>query len=265
VFSTDEPAASSEDRFDREREFHDALAAQADPSSMPPREVGHESNFEDAILDVLGPLEGKRVLDLGCGEGDLSLRLLRRDAAVTGLDVSPGMVELARQRTVRFLPRAEAEFVAAPAEATGLDNDAFDLVVGKWVLHHTDIEAAAAEVARVLKPGGEAVFVETSALNPVFAWARKHLAGRRGIRHFGTPDEHPISKADIELLESRFRSCTVDFPLVMFFSMLDRHIFGERGGRVTRVLRRADGLIERRFPRFSRASYYLRIRLDAPT
>jgi ubiquinone/menaquinone biosynthesis C-methylase UbiE len=274
---TDESPPPVEQRFERERQIHDALAAEMDPSSMPPRESGLPvaslsqsmlSNtegpiFENSILVSLGSIEGKRILDLGCGTGDLALRLLRRGAIVTGLDLSPGMVALAEERAAKFLPEAKADFVAAPAEATGLESGSFDWVVGKWVLHHTDVDAAGAEIHRVLKPGGGAIFVETSALNPLLMLARRHLVGRWGINQFGTPDEHPISKTDIEVLRRRYRGCKVDFPEFVFFIMLDRHLFSGRSPRLTRLLADADGFIKHHLPRLQRASYFLRLQLQA--
>src|SRR5207302_2324866 len=126
---------------------------------------------------------------LCCGAGDVTMRLLKRGAHVTALDLSPGIVEVARERAARFVPEGEGEFIAAPAEATSLDSDSFDWVVGLWALHHTEIDACSSEIHRVLKPESRAVFVETSALNPLLMFARRHLVGRWRIRRFGTPDE----------------------------------------------------------------------------
>jgi ubiquinone/menaquinone biosynthesis C-methylase UbiE len=181
---------------------------------------------------------------------------------VTALDLSPGIVAVARERAARFIPEAPGEFVAAPAEATGLDSDSFDWVVGLWALHHTEVDASSSEIQRVLKPDSHGVFIETSALNPLLTFARRRLVGRWGIRRMGTPDEHPITKVDIELLERKFRSCVVDFPYVMFLSMLDRHIFNQRSPRLTELLMGADRLIQRRLPRLAKASYLLRIQLQ---
>jgi ubiquinone/menaquinone biosynthesis C-methylase UbiE len=118
------------------------------------------------------------VLELGCGAGDLSLELLRRGARLTALDVSPGMVELARARAGRFRPGAEARFVVGAAEQTGLPDESFERVVGKWVLHHLDVAAAARETRRVVRPGGRAAFFENQDRNPLLRLARRRLGGR---------------------------------------------------------------------------------------
>lgn len=261
--SPDDATSSVEQSVAREREFHDELAAELDPDAMPPRESGDlDAEYEDSILSALGSIDNKHILDLGCGTGDLSLRLMRRGAIVTGLDLSPGMVRIAKERAARFLPDATATFKAAQAEATGLEDESFDWIVGKWVLHHTDLDVAATEVRRLLKPGGGAVFLETSAMNPLLSFARRRLAGRWGISRFGTPDEHPIGKPDIEVLRRHFSQCRIDFPNFVFFYMLDRHILKRRWWSTTRFFTAFDKLIQRRLPRVGRASYYLRIRLD---
>ena len=80
---------------DRERTFHDALALTLDPTELPPPEP---VIYDTALLQAAGIGAHSRVLDLGCGQGDLTLALLARGATVTSLDISPGMVDIARRR-----------------------------------------------------------------------------------------------------------------------------------------------------------------------
>lgn len=257
---SDQPGS---DVLDRERQFHDEEAASLDPESMPPRESApYDSQFEDAILDAIGDPSGARILDLGCGAGDLTLRLLSRGAHVTGVDLSPGMVAVARARQERFLPDAQATFVAAQAENTGLESAAFDWVVGKWVLHHLDLAQAAREVRRLMKPGASAVFIETSGLVPPLAFARRHLVGRGGIARYGTEDEHPLTREDLALLGGSFSRMTVDFPVFVFFYLVERHILKWRWKGIGERLVDLDKRVERSRLPLRRWSYYLRIRLE---
>jgi 2-polyprenyl-3-methyl-5-hydroxy-6-metoxy-1,4-benzoquinol methylase len=53
---------------------------------------------EELILRMIGPIQGKRVLDVGCGDGVLSVRFALKGAHVTGLDADPGMIAAARDR-----------------------------------------------------------------------------------------------------------------------------------------------------------------------
>jgi SAM-dependent methyltransferase len=180
------------------------------------------------------------VLELGCGAGDLSLELLRRGARLTALDVSPAMVDLARSRADGF----DATFIVAPAEDTGLPAEAFDVGVGKAVLHHVDVPAAAAELRRVLRPYGRAVFFENQDRNPVLRLARQRLWGARRLHWVGTQDEHPLTRDDFDTLRRTFASVDLSYPSFYFFEALSRAL----GHRFHQPLVGLDALVWRTLP-----------------
>jgi len=105
-------------------------------------------------------LAGSRVLDVGCGGGLLAEALAREGAAVTGIDMAPGMIEVARlhaaeSRLAIDYRTAAAEDVARTTPAT------FDIVVCMEMLEHVpDPAAMTATLARLLLPGG-ALFIST--------------------------------------------------------------------------------------------------------
>jgi trans-aconitate methyltransferase len=104
----------------------------------------------DGVLEWLGPQAGERILDLGCGDGQLTLRIAATGAEVVGVDASPAMVAAARSRGV----------VAdeAPAERLPYSNAAFDAVFSNAALHWVrDQDAMMAQVRRVLRRGGRFV------------------------------------------------------------------------------------------------------------
>jgi ubiquinone/menaquinone biosynthesis C-methylase UbiE len=205
----------------RELEFHDALSSPLVASSMPP---GNPDDLERELLRKAGRVDGLDVLELGCGTGDLTLQLLARGARVTALDLSPGMVAITRERVDRFAGGDQGAFVVAPVERTGLASGRFDLIVGKWILHHSDIARSVEEISRILRPGGRAIFVENSAGNPFLAFARRYLAGRYGIPRYGTVDEHPLTSKDYAIFARRFSRIELFFPDFCCFQLLDRQI-----------------------------------------
>jgi SAM-dependent methyltransferase len=247
--------------LEREARHFDRLAGEIDPADAPP---APPDEWEQSILDRLGDVSGRQVLELGCGAGDLSLALLERGANLTALDISPGMVDLARARVARYRPGAQARFLVTPVEETGLPQDAFDLVVGKWVLHHVDFERGVREVARVLRPGGRGVFAETSALNPALIWARRRLVGRHRVARCGTDDERPLGEAEFDVMRRHFSSVEVDFPVFWLVQMGDRHLLKWRFPRLTRACRRIDAALFRAVPPIRRYGYWIVVEARQP-
>jgi SAM-dependent methyltransferase len=100
---------------------------------------------------------GKEVLDVGCGTGVLALTAARLGAKVTGLDLTPELVERAKENGA--LMQLEASFVQGDAEALPFDDAKFDFVVsqfGHMFAPRPDVTIA--EMLRVLKPGGTIAF-----------------------------------------------------------------------------------------------------------
>lgn len=239
------------DRLARERTFHENLAAALDPLSMPKTPL---SELDAAMVLEADVHAGMRVLDLGCGSGDLTLHLVDAGADVVGLDLAPAMVEVARERVAHFGGGGTATFVTAPAEDSGLPDAQFDVVLGRYVLHHLDLELAAAEIARLLRPGGRAVFVENSGANPLLMLARRRLVGHFGIPRLGTVDEHPLSRRDIEGMAVAFSGVELRFPVFEFFMIFDRQLLRFRWPTISRLLRAIDRAVER-VPFFAKYSF----------
>jgi SAM-dependent methyltransferase len=235
---------------DRERAFWDARAEGVDASELPPRPP---DPFELSLLEALGPVEGVEVLELGCGAGDLSLELLRRGARLTALDLSPASVELTAERAARYHPGAELRTIVAPVEDTGLDEAAFDRVVGKWILHHVDVAPAAAEVRRLLRPGGCAAFFENQDRYPVLRFARRRLARLPRVHQVGTPDENPLTAGDYALLARTFDWIELEYPNLYFLEAVGRAL----GHRAMAPLQRADAALWRRVPRLRPLSWHV--------
>lgn len=103
---------------------------------------------ERALLDLLGEVRGRRVLDVGTGTGRAALALARRGAEVTGVDASAQMLAKARERALA--ESAPIVFDTGDAHALAFPDRAFDAVVSLRVLMHTpDWRRVLAELCRV--------------------------------------------------------------------------------------------------------------------
>ncbi|HKB20781.1 MAG TPA: class I SAM-dependent methyltransferase [Gaiellaceae bacterium] len=128
-------------------------------------EAGHgllNDEQRRAWQELLSRLAGRpprRVLDVGCGTGFLALRLGELGHEVTGVDLSPQMIDRARGKAEQ--EALQIEFRAGDATALADADGTYDLVVGRhliWNLPHP--ERAVAEWLRVLRPGGRLALVE---------------------------------------------------------------------------------------------------------
>jgi SAM-dependent methyltransferase len=107
-----------------------------------------------AILSLAGDVRGLRVLDAGCGSGAHSAELINRGAAVTGVDLSANLLDIARQRLGPDVPLHQADL----SQSLAFPGNAFDLVLSSLVLHYlAEWEPTLREFHRVLDIRGRVV------------------------------------------------------------------------------------------------------------
>ena len=148
--------------------------------------------LEDALLaELLGDVAGRAVLDVGCGDGRLAVRLAAAGAQVVGLDADPVILRAAASRAAAA--GVNVAFATGRAAALPFAAGRFDVVVAVTVLCFVpDAEAVFQEIAGVLKPGGAVVIGE---LGRWSLWAlRRRVRGWFGNRlwrtaHFRVPGE----------------------------------------------------------------------------
>jgi ubiquinone/menaquinone biosynthesis C-methylase UbiE len=113
------------------------------------------------------PLEGAKVLDVGCGDGSLVRMMAREGAEVTGLEISESQLAQARAAP----PAGGESYRVGRAESLPFEHGTFDIVVFFNSLHHVPMsgqEMALEEAARVLKHGGQLFVMEPLAEGPLF-------------------------------------------------------------------------------------------------
>jgi demethylmenaquinone methyltransferase / 2-methoxy-6-polyprenyl-1,4-benzoquinol methylase len=107
------------------------------------------------------PEPDAKVLDLCCGTGDIAFLFAEKCCAVTAIDFSEPMLEVARQRQLDRPCNRHVEFAHGDAMNTGLPDNSFDyLTIGYGLRNLSDYGAALAEMKRLLKPGGQLLVLE---------------------------------------------------------------------------------------------------------
>ena len=138
--------------------------------------AGADPEYEEQILPLaVEEIEGAtRVLDVGCGDGQIS----RLAAAIDGVQTVIAMDPTWNQITVAASRGVATGFVRAPADQLPFGDGAFDAVVACLVFEHIDaVDQAIAEVARVLEPGGRFCFFLNHPLlqTPDSGWIDDHM------------------------------------------------------------------------------------------
>jgi ubiquinone/menaquinone biosynthesis C-methylase UbiE len=122
----------------------------------------HSERQRKAWLELLAGLSGTaptRVLDVGCGTGFLALLLAQLGHKVTGIDLAPQMIELARQKAAQA--ELDIEFRVENAAELADPDETYDLVVERHVIWTLPQPARGVqEWVRVLRPGGRLVAIE---------------------------------------------------------------------------------------------------------
>jgi len=216
-------------RIEREREFHNSLADAGFDSRRLINRLSGSFYSKANHSPIWGPvwaqlnLGGKHVLDYGCGDGAFSFELARRGALVEGFDISESLVQLAISAVPEGIPKPN--FSVRDAHATGFPPAFFDYVFGNGILHHLELEKAYREIARVLKPGGSAFFMEAMANHPLVMLIRKATPDARSV------DEKPLTIDQIDLARAFF--CRVQHTEHFLFAVLAApvHFVSEKAAR----------------------------------
>ncbi len=195
----------------------------------------------ERALDFFGPVQGKRLLDLGCGAGASSLFWARAGAQVTAVDTSPVAIEALRRRCADLGVHTLTPVVA---DALTIDRlPPFDCVFGSMLLHHLEPFAAfAGAMRRGVKDGGRAFFNENNA-SPRLSWFRRHVVGRLGVPKHGDADESPLTPGEVDQLRPFF-AVTVEYPEMVFFQLAGVYLLRHRASAPLKAL--DDFLYQRR-------------------
>jgi SAM-dependent methyltransferase len=149
---------------------------------------------------LLGKVQGRRLLNLGCGEGFDAVILAALGATVVAVDISDAAIALTRARAAANGVADRVTALVADASALPVATASIDAVLAAAVMHHIDIPSAAAELARALRPGCVAVFREPLA-GPKFVQLLKRVLPLPETAE-NSEDERPLSFEDVDRISA---------------------------------------------------------------
>ncbi|MCD6443282.1 MAG: methyltransferase domain-containing protein [Thermotogae bacterium] len=130
------------------------------------------------IMSLLKPRKGERILDVGCGTGNYSIKLAKLGCVVVGIDPSKDMINRALEKSIK-LHLKDVSFKLGKAEELPFPDEDFDAVVSVTAIEFFDeVEKAVSEMFRVLKSGGRLVI---GTINRESPWGKLYMEkGKNG-------------------------------------------------------------------------------------
>jgi 2-polyprenyl-3-methyl-5-hydroxy-6-metoxy-1,4-benzoquinol methylase len=220
-----------------EEEFHDGWAINEAPSDIDVFEANEVCTAPEMryITKYLGNLDGKSILDIGCGLGEASVYFAIKGADVTALDLSQGMLDYANKLAKKY--NVSLKTCKATAENFNLDNRVkYDVIYVGNLFHHVEIEKTIKLLKNYLKENGVLISWDPLAYNPAINLYRLIATNVR------TEDEHPLKYADIKLFKKHFEVVETKFfwltTLIIFILMVFIQFKNPNKERLWKVVQR---------------------------
>jgi SAM-dependent methyltransferase len=215
------PQLSERDRAEVERSAEEARHITVEPPNRrqverylnPPSDTAFPLEY---AFWLLGDVRGKTVLDFGCGSGENLVPLVERGARVIGIDISPELIALARQRLA--LARLEATVQVGSAYETGVPDASVDVIFCTALIHHLDLERVRKEMLRILAKDGRIILTEPIRFSKPYAWLRRLLPARGDVSEY----EHPLTRAEFAAINEPFKADGTRYFRLPFIPLLSR-------------------------------------------
>ena len=230
-----------------EEEFYDAVGEQLLSREdlvvrEPARFLAGSMDAFRYMLERVGSVQGKRILDYGCGSGWLGVNLTKRGAHVEGFDISGKLIEVATLRARINGVSHACNFRKMTGEELEYPDQYFDLVAGISILHHVELPQSMYHLQRVMRKGAVGVFIEPLGENPILNWARDKVFNvHHGLKK-DKSTERPLTYGDIHTIGRSFAE--YHCREFQFLSMVRRFI-GDGLTEAMRLQKLDDRLLER--------------------
>ncbi len=176
----------------------------------------------DSAIAYFGDLNGKTLVDIGCGNGDFSLAFAKRGANVIAVDNSRVGVETLKKRCERL---GVTNVTPVVCDAMAIDSlGPCDFVFGAMILHHLEpFDQFCVALKRCMKSGGKGFFWENNAASRLLIWFRTHVVGRLWVPKWGDSQEFPLTPDEVDMLKKHV-DVRVVYPNMTFFVLFSSYI-----------------------------------------
>jgi len=188
------------DRIENEEAFHNNWAYSSNSDNIDVIRINEACTSPEIrhIVNLLGDITGKSILDVGCGLGEVSVYFAIKGAIVTATDLSKGMCEATQKLAYKYGVKVKT-CISASENFTLNSENKFDIIYTGNTLHHVDINKTLPSVLKYLKDDGVFVSWDPIAYNPIINLYRLMATKVR------TKSERPLSVSAIKLISSHFQ------------------------------------------------------------
>lgn len=190
-----------------EKKFHnERFSAETDPrEKLDKWYLALDKCYETQNQLIKDNGKNKIILEYGCSTGEFACDIIdvpKFAKEYVGIDISDVAIDKANKRLTDN-EKSYCKFLVMDAENMSFENNYFDLVFGRGIIHHLDLEKSFSEISRILKTGGIAIFMEPLGHNWILNKFRQKTPELR------TPDEHPLLFRDFKLCRKYFSSVEI--------------------------------------------------------
>jgi SAM-dependent methyltransferase len=178
-----------------EQKFWDGKA-QESPCDGKYRPVHPSKHIENLVNDFISE-NVQNVLEIGCNTGYSSVYFTQKGFEYTGVDISSESIRIAQET---FYGSKNCKFHVSKAEKLPFENECFDLIFCRDVLHHCNFSQALEEIYRVVKKKGKAVLIETTITNKLIKLASRYMKNET---------EYPLVQNEIQMITNVFSKVTI--------------------------------------------------------
>lgn len=245
-----------DNKIQREKDFHNEAFAKGTRRELD-KYYSIFGPIRQDFLNLLQPqAQGRKVLEYGCGVSDALSKISPLAVELVGIDISEEAVLQSRKKALDD-GLENCRFAVMNAEQLEFEPESFDVVFGYGIIHHLDLNKAYSEIARVLRPGGKAFFMEPLGHNPIINLYRRFTPSMR------TPDEHPLLRKDLKCSQLFFKQVHISYYhlFTLFAVPFRRHaIFGS----LFKGLSALDKMVFQYIPGAKYLAWYTIIELSMP-